>query len=340
MRTRRQALPGAAWLRSAVVIAGGTRSFPLAPVDRPASLAGRARDAARPLKLAFVTNNTSEFWKIAANGVHKYEAEGKVQVDIKMPPNGKTEEQNQILENLVSQGYDAIAVSVIAPKDQVPVLNRAAEKTRLITFDSDAAGLEAPALRRHDQLRGRQDARRADREAPAEGREDGGVRRHLLRGQRRPAPQGHQDAVSGHDIEIVEKREDQTDRAKARSNVEDILNARPDVDARVRPVVLQRPGHRRGAGGHRQEGQGAGRRLRRGGRHAQGHRERHHRGHGGAAPLRDGLPLGPAGCTAWPREFDQAKAEIPADGIENTGVEVIDKDNVADFEKRLAEWKK
>ena len=82
------------------------------------------------LKLAFVTNNTSEFWKIAANGVHKYEAEGKVQVDIKMPPNGTTEEQNQILENLVSQGYDAIAVSVIAPKDQVPVLNRVAEKTQ------------------------------------------------------------------------------------------------------------------------------------------------------------------------------------------------------------------
>ena len=68
--------------------------------------------SAKIVKLAFVTNNTSEFWKIAANGVHKYEREGKVQVDIKMP-NGKTEEQNQILENLVSQGYDAIAVSVI-----------------------------------------------------------------------------------------------------------------------------------------------------------------------------------------------------------------------------------
>ena len=78
------------------------------------------------VKLAFVTNNTSEFWKIAANGVRKYEREGGVQVDVKMPPNGKTEEQNQILENLVSQGYDAIAVSVIAPKDQVPVLNRVA----------------------------------------------------------------------------------------------------------------------------------------------------------------------------------------------------------------------
>src|SRR2546423_1912507 len=65
------------------------------------------------LKLAFVTNNTSEFWKIAAAGVHKYEKEANIQVDIKMPPNGKTEEQNSTLENLVSQGYNGIADSVI-----------------------------------------------------------------------------------------------------------------------------------------------------------------------------------------------------------------------------------
>src|SRR6059036_2892936 len=76
------------------------------------------------LKLVFVTNNASEFWKIAAAGVHKYEKESGVQVDIKMPPNGKTEEQNGYLENLVSQGYNGIAVSVIAPNDQVENINK------------------------------------------------------------------------------------------------------------------------------------------------------------------------------------------------------------------------
>src|SRR5438477_6073755 len=94
--------------------------------------------SAKIVKLAFVTNNTSEFWKIAAAGVHKYEKEGKVQVDIKLPPNGTPEDQNQILQNLSSQGYDAIAVSVIAPNDQTPLLNKIAEKSQLLTFDSDA----------------------------------------------------------------------------------------------------------------------------------------------------------------------------------------------------------
>src|SRR5260370_32017303 len=95
---------------------------------------GGGGGSSKVVKLAFVTNNASAFWKIAAAGVHKYEQEAKVQVDIKMPPNGTTEEQNQILENLASQGYDGIAVSVIAPNDQVPVLNKIADKTKLITF--------------------------------------------------------------------------------------------------------------------------------------------------------------------------------------------------------------
>src|SRR5262245_60213941 len=49
-----------------------------------------------PLKLAFVTNNASDFWKIAAAGVHKYETEANVKVDIRMPPTGTVEEQNNI----------------------------------------------------------------------------------------------------------------------------------------------------------------------------------------------------------------------------------------------------
>src|SRR5438309_2841542 len=89
-------------------------------------------------KLAFVTNNASDFWKIAAAGVHKYEKEANVQVDIKMPPTGTVGEQNQILENLLAQGYDGIAVSAIAPNDQVTIINKVAGKINIVTHDSDA----------------------------------------------------------------------------------------------------------------------------------------------------------------------------------------------------------
>src|SRR5258706_12863430 len=89
------------------------------------------------VKLAFVTNNPSQFWKIAQGGIKKYEQEAKVQIDVKMPA-GPPEAQNEVLLNLASQGYDAVSVSVVAPNDQVGVLNKVAEKTNLITFDSDA----------------------------------------------------------------------------------------------------------------------------------------------------------------------------------------------------------
>src|SRR5881394_4552366 len=105
--------------------------------DRPK--AGEAKSGSN-LKLAFVTNNASDFWNIAAAGVHKYEKEAGIQVDIKMPHNGTVQEQNQILEDLIAQGYNGIAISPKAPKDQIAELNKAAAKTILICHDSDAPG--------------------------------------------------------------------------------------------------------------------------------------------------------------------------------------------------------
>jgi hypothetical protein len=39
-------------------------------------------------------------------------------------------------------------------------------------------------------------------------------------------------------------------------------------------------------------------------------------------------------------DFDKAKAKIPADKVDNTGLEVVNQSNLAEFEKRHAEWKK
>jgi ribose transport system substrate-binding protein len=182
------------------------------------------------VKLAFVTNNASQFWKIAEAGLRKYEKEGKVQVDMKMPPNGTPEDQNQILQNLASQGYDAIAVSVIAPKDQLRVLNEVADKTNLITFDSDAAQSKRLLyIGTNNFAAGRALGDRIVKLLP-----DGGKIAvfvgSLSTDNASQRLGGIEDAIKGHNIDIVDKREDNTDRAKARSNVEDIINARKDLN--------------------------------------------------------------------------------------------------------------
>jgi ribose transport system substrate-binding protein len=191
--------------------------------------AGATAPAPKVLKLAFVTNNASEFWKIAAAGVHKYEQESKVQVDIKMPSTGTTEEQNQIVENLASQGYDGIAVSAIAPADQVPVLNRVAAKSKLITFDSDAPKSNRLLyIGTNNYEAGKALGAQIAQLLPKGGKMAVFVGT-LAADNAAQRLKGIEDAIAGKNIEIVDKREDNTDRAKARSNVEDIINAHRDL---------------------------------------------------------------------------------------------------------------
>src|SRR6266436_6144885 len=59
----------------------------------------------KKLKLAFVTNNSSDFWTIARAGCQDAEkALGNVQVDFRIPSTGGTAEQQQILDDLLAKG--------------------------------------------------------------------------------------------------------------------------------------------------------------------------------------------------------------------------------------------
>ena len=114
----------------------------------------------------------------------------------------------------------------------------------------------------------------------------------------------------------------------------------PRREPGVRPVVLQRARDRGGARGHGQAEQGAGRGLRRGRRHPEGHPRRDDRGHRGAAPLRDGLSLrqvdAPPGhrLRQGPRRRSRRTASRTPASRSST------RTTSDDFEKRLAEWKK
>ena len=305
---------------------------------RSASPGGAGADEAKPLKLAFVTNNTSEFWKIAGAGIHKYEREAKVQVDLKLPASGTAENQNQILQDLASQGYAGIAVSTIAPNDQVPVLDKIAEKTNLITFDSDA-----PKSKRllyigtNNYAAGKVLGGQIVKLLPKGGKiavfvgafgADNATQRL----------KGIEDAIAGHNIEIVDKREDNTDRAKARANVEDIVNAHHDLALVVGlwnyngPAIaaalegLGKKGKVLAAVFDEDDGTLAGIES----------------GSIQATVVQKPFMFGYL-ASKWLHELatkgEAAKAALPADRNIDTGVDVIDKSNVADFKAKLTEMK-
>jgi ribose transport system substrate-binding protein len=90
------------------------------------------------IKVAFVSNNPESFWTIAEAGTQKAAAEEDVEVVFRKPPQGDAALQKEIIDTVLGQGVKAIAVSVIAPKDQRVYLNQIADKVPLITQDNDA----------------------------------------------------------------------------------------------------------------------------------------------------------------------------------------------------------
>jgi ribose transport system substrate-binding protein len=299
----------------------------------------RGEKSARPLKLAFVTNNSAEFWKIAEAGVRKYEQEAKVQVDVKLPTNATPEEQNQILENLASQGYDGIAVSVIAPGDQTPALDRIAAKTSLITFDSDA-----PSSKRllyigtNNFTAGKTLGERIVTLLPNGGKiavfvgsfsADNAAQRL----------KGIEAAIAGHKIEIAEKREDNTDRAKARSNVEDIVNANHDLALVVGLWSYNGPAIAAALEGLGKKGKVLAAVF----DEEDGTLDGIANGSIQASVVQKPFMFGYL-SSKWLHDLatkhDSAVAAMPPSHIIDTGVDVIDKGNVAEFRTKLAEMKK
>jgi ribose transport system substrate-binding protein len=90
------------------------------------------------LKVAFISNNDHEFWKIAQRGTEKAADEFDVDVEFKMPPGGGTPEaQRRFIEDLLAKGVKGIAISPNDARNQAEFLKEVNEKVPLITQDSD-----------------------------------------------------------------------------------------------------------------------------------------------------------------------------------------------------------
>ncbi|NND97555.1 MAG: sugar-binding protein [Pirellulaceae bacterium] len=94
-------------------------------------------DAERP-KVAFVTNQIASFWNIAKVGAEDAGKDFDVDVDVRMPAPPTAVEQKRIVEDLMSGGIEALAISPIDADNQVDLLNQWAGRIPLITHDSDA----------------------------------------------------------------------------------------------------------------------------------------------------------------------------------------------------------
>ena len=98
-----------------------------------------APGAARPLKVAFVTNNSADFWTIARRGCEQADRElADVEVEFRIPSDGTAAEQRRIVDDLLAKGIGGIAISPVDPVNQTQMINEIARQVLVITQDSDA----------------------------------------------------------------------------------------------------------------------------------------------------------------------------------------------------------
>jgi len=89
-------------------------------------------------RFAFVINVVDPFWTYAQAGCSLAESEFGLVADFLAPPTGTVEEQRKILESILLQDYDGVAISPVDPANQSDILNQLAAKMPLLCHDSDA----------------------------------------------------------------------------------------------------------------------------------------------------------------------------------------------------------
>jgi ribose transport system substrate-binding protein len=210
-----------------------TKASEARPGPAPALAPAQAAARAQPVKVAFVTNNPSDFWKIAEAGVRKAEADFNVQCEFQMPPNGTADDQQRIIEALMAKGISGMAISPNDAQNQIGILNRAAEQMHVICHDSDAPGSKRLA---YIGTRNYKAGVAAGREIKTLLPDGGQIMIFVGRMDAQNAIEracGIRDELSGSNIEILDIRTDLTDRARAKQNVEDTISRYPNIGCLV-----------------------------------------------------------------------------------------------------------
>jgi len=184
------------------------------------------------IRIAVVTNAVAPFWVPMTVGLEHASKKLGVEATWQGPPHAQVSEQRRIMEDMAAQGVDGIAVSPIDAEAITPIIDDLVENGIIVlTIDSDA-----PKSKRYAYIgTNNVEAGRIAGEAAARYLPNGGEivafvgTLSALNAQERL--QGFKETASKHNIKVIDVKQDQTDKNKARRNVEDAIQAYPEVDA-------------------------------------------------------------------------------------------------------------
>jgi len=184
--------------------------------------------------LVFIVNAASDFWKLAEAGVEDAQKElPGYDLQFRYPAQGTAALQNALMDDLVAAGTDAIMISSVDPKTSTDAFNRVASQVPLFTTDSDAPNSKRIAYLGSSNTQAGIQAGEIAKKALPNGGKCMGFVGFLGADNAVERIAGFRQAVEGSGIELVDVRGDDVDFARARSNVDDVLVASPEIDCMV-----------------------------------------------------------------------------------------------------------
>lgn len=188
----------------------------------------------KPVKIAIVTNNSSDWWTIAQKGGEKAASElQNVSLDFRMLPEGTAAAQKTLIDDLLVKGVDGIAVSPLDVENQKQMLDETASKTLLFTLGADAPNSKRVAYVGTDDVESGKMAGEMVKKALPNG---GKIAVFVGRRDAQNAIDrlnGLKQGIEGGNVEIVDIRTDEADMAKAKSNAADTIVKYPEIDGMV-----------------------------------------------------------------------------------------------------------
>ena len=198
------------------------------------AFAACAKPGEKKLRLAFITNNASDYWTIARKGVEQAGRElPNVEAEVKIPGAGTAAEQRSIIDDLLARGVDGMAISPVDPDNQTQLINDAVKKAVVLTQDSDAPKSDRTCYIGTDNVAAGRQAGELIKEALPQG---GKIMLFVGNRDARNAQeryQGIREVLQGSNVEILDVRTDDTDHPRAKANAADTLVKYPDVAALV-----------------------------------------------------------------------------------------------------------
>ncbi len=211
--------------RFAPALAGAALLALLAP-----ALTATTAHAQEKKTLALVTNASADFWTIAKRGIEKANKEHPDYTMImEVPGQSSAAEQRRILDALLARKVSGISISAVDPSHATEELNKVAASAALFTTDSDAPDSKRLVYIGTDNVAaGRQAGEQIKQALP-----DGGKIMLFVgsmdNANARERVQGIKEVIAGTKIQIIDIRTDEIDFVKAKRNVEDTLAKYNDV---------------------------------------------------------------------------------------------------------------